>query len=191
MHNPAPNRVSKMAVAGIALAMILMASIAFAQDPPAPRSDVFNDRPRIDVATSITLEEARAIIEAAAALVRQEKGHAAIVVVDDNGNVVSMDRMDGTSSFFQRFAVGKAVGAVALQVSTAETFEAYKTNPQRFLSALSMLQGEVILIPGGFPLVVDGRIVGGVGSAGHRGDGDVRAAKAGVAAWEKFRQNQR
>jgi uncharacterized protein GlcG (DUF336 family) len=191
MHNPAPNRVSKMAVAGIALAMILMASIAFAQDPPAPRSDVFNDRPRIDVATSITLEEARAIIEAAAALVRQEKGHAAIVVVDDNGNVVSMDRMDGTSSFFQRFAVGKAVGAVALQVSTAETFEAYKTNPQRFLSALSMLQGEVILIPGGFPLVVDGRIVGGVGSAGHRGDGDVRAAKAGVAAWEKFRQNKR
>ena len=191
MHNPSPNHASKIAVAGIALAMILMASIAFAQDPPAPRSDVFNDRPRIDVATSITLEEARAIIEAAAALVRQEKGHAAIVVVDDNGNVVSMDRMDGTSSFFQRFAVGKAVGAVALQVSTAETFEAYKTNPQRFLSALSMLQGEVILIPGGFPLVVDGRIVGGVGSAGHRGDGDVRAAKAGVAAWEKFRQNKR
>jgi glc operon protein GlcG len=161
-------------------------SILCAQESPAPRSDVFADRPRIDVSTSITLEEARVIIEAAAALVRQEKGHAAIVVVDDNGNLVSMDRMNGTSSFFQRFAVGKAVGAVALQVSTAETFEAYKTNPQRFLSALSMLQGEVLLIPGGFPLIVDGRVVGGVGSAGHRGDGDVRAAKAGLAAWEKL-----
>ena len=165
--------------------------LLFAQEAPTPRTDVFADRPRIDVATSITLEEARVIIEAAVALVRQEKGHAAIVVVDDNGTVVSMDRMNGTSSFFQRFAVGKAVGAVALQVSTAETFEAYKTNPQRFLSALSMLQGEVLLIPGGFPLIVDGRVVGGIGSAGHRGDGDVRAAKAGLAACEKFRQSKR
>jgi glc operon protein GlcG len=171
--------------------VMLGASVTHGQEAPTPRTDVFADRPRIDVATSITLEEARVIIEAAAALVRQEKGHAAIVVVDDNGNVVSMDRMNGTSSFFQRFAVGKAVGAVALQVSTAETFEAYKTNPQRFLSALSMLQGEVLLIPGGFPLIVDGRVVGGIGSAGHRGDGDVRAAKAGLAAWEKLRQSRK
>ena len=180
----------------LALGMLMLwtgfeTPIAPAQEQPVPRTDVFADRPRIDVATSITLEDARVIIEAAAALVRQEKGHAAIVVVDDNGNVVSMDRMNGTSSFYQRFAVGKAVGAVALQVSTAETFEAYKTNPQRFLSALSMLQGEVLLIPGGFPLIVDGRVVGGVGSAGHRGDGDVRAAKAGLAAWEKLRQSRR
>jgi len=49
----------------------------------------------------------------------------------------------------------------------------------------------VLLIPGGFPLIVDGRVVGGIGSAGHRGDGDVRAAKAGLAAWEKFRQSKR
>jgi uncharacterized protein GlcG (DUF336 family) len=34
-------------------------------------------------------------------------------------------------------------------------------------------------------------IVGAVGSAGHRGDGDVRAVKAGIAAWEKFRQSRR
>jgi len=123
--------------------------------------------------------------------VKAEKGHAAIIVVDDNGNVVSMDRMDGTSSFFQRLALGKATGAVALQQNTAETAEQYKTNPQRYLSALSMLQGEVVFIPGGFPLVVDNRIVGAVASAGHRGDGDVRAVKAGIAAWEKFRQSRR
>jgi len=29
------------------------------------------------------------------------------------------------------------------------------------------------------------------GRAGHRGDGDVRAVKAGIAAWEKFRQSKR
>jgi uncharacterized protein GlcG (DUF336 family) len=185
------NRIVRIPFTLAGLILGIGASCVFSQDAPAPRTDVFKDRPRIDVATSITLEEARVIIEAASALVRREKGHATIAVVDDNGNLVSMDRMDGTSSFFQRFAVGKAVGAVALQVSTAETFEAYKTNPQRFLSALNMLQGEVIFIPGGFPLIVDGRIVGGVGSAGHRGDGDVRAAKAGIAAWEQLPQSRR
>ena len=37
---------------------------------------------------------------------------------------------------------------------------------------------------------IDNVIVGTVGSAGHRGDGDVRAVKAGIAAWEKFRQSK-
>ena len=176
----------------IALALAPPAArIAPAQEKPAPGGSMFAERARIDVAASISLEEARVIIEAAVAQVRSEKGHAAVVVVDDNGNVVSMDRMDGTSRFFERFAVGKAVGAVALQQTSAESAEQYKTNPQRFLSALSMLQGEILLIQGGFPLIVDGRLVGAVGSAGHRGDGDVRAAKAGIAAWERFRQSRR
>ena len=166
-------------------------SSASAQEKSAPAAADRAARPVINVATSLTLEEARIIIEAAIAKVRADKGRAAIAVVDDNGSLVSMDRMDGTSSFFQRFAVGKAVGAVALQQTTAESSDQYAVNPQRFLSALSMLQGEILLIRGGFPLVVDGRIVGGVGSAGHRGDGDVDAVKAGIAAWERFRKERK
>jgi uncharacterized protein GlcG (DUF336 family) len=79
----------------------------------------------------------------------------------------------------------------SLQQGTAESAEQLQTNPQRFHSALSMLGGEIILIPGGYPLIVDNVIVGAVGSAGHRGDGDVRAVKGGIAAWEKFRQSRR
>ena len=176
------------------LMVALIGSLASAQDKEKPAESTAaprEARPRIDAATSLSLEEARIIIEAAVARVRADKAHAAIAVVDDNGNLVSLDRVDGTSSFFQRFAVGKAVGAVALQQSTAESAEQYKVNPQRFLSALSMLQGEILLIRGGFPLIVGGRIVGGVGSAGHGGDGDVEAVKAGIAAWEKFRQGRK
>jgi len=165
-------------------------SPAAAQEKTAPAADRAS-RPVINVATSLTLEEARIIIEAAIAKVRADKSRAAVAVVDDNGSLVSMDRMDGTSSFFQRFAVGKAVGAVALQQTTGESADQYTVNPPRFLSALSMLQGEILLIRGGFPLIVDGRIVGGVGSAGHRGDGDVDAVKAGIAAWERYRQGRK
>ena len=164
---------------------------AYGAEPAAPGAAMLAERPRIDVPTSLTLEEARIIIDAAVALVKAEKGRAAIAVVDFNGNIISLDSMDGNSRFWTRFAVGKAVGAVALQVDTAVSAEQVKTNPARFQSALSMLEGEIILIPGGTPLIVDNVLVGAVGSAGHRGDGDVRAVKAGIAAWERYRQSRK
>lgn len=171
--------------------LLLMPSAVSTQEQTAPAGDMFATRPRIDVPVSLSLEEARVIIDAAVAFVKAEKGRAAIAVVDYNGNLISMDSMDGNSRFWARFAVGKAVGAVALQVDTAVSAEQVKTNPARFQSALSMLEGEILLIPGGTPLIINNVVVGGVGSAGHRGDGDVRDVKAAIAAWEKFRQSRR
>ena len=171
--------------------LFIVGAAAQAAEPAKPGADMFAERPRIDVPTAITLEEARTIIDAAVALVKAEKGRAAIAVVDFNGNVISMDSMDGNSRFWTKFAVGKAVGAVALQTDTAVSAEQVKTNPARFQSALSMLEGEIILIPGGTPLIVNNVLLGAVGSAGHRGDGDVRAIKAGIAAWERYRQSRK
>jgi len=162
--------------------------IAIAQEKPAPIER--SSRPLIRVPTHLSLEEARVIIEAAKSVVQAENGRAAFAVVDFNGNLVSLDSMDGTSGFWVRFAIGKAMGAATLQQSTAESADQLQTNPQRFHSALSLMQGQIILIPGGLPLIIDNVIVGAVGSAGHRGDGDVRAAKAGIAAWEKYRQSK-
>jgi uncharacterized protein GlcG (DUF336 family) len=156
------------------------------------RQEAAGARPagRIDVATSISLEEARVIVDAAVANARAAGGHPTIVVVDDHGDVVSMDRMDGTSDYFARFAVGKARGAVALQAPTSESSEQYGTNPQRFLSALSMLQGEVLLIRGGEPLFDGNRLIGGVASAGFGPNGDEPAVAAGIAAWQQYRQSR-
>jgi uncharacterized protein GlcG (DUF336 family) len=169
---------------------VQLATVPAQEKPPTAPTDRAA-RPLIRVPTALPLDEARVIVEAAKAVVKVDNGRAAIAVVDFNGNLVSLDSMDGTSGFWVRFAIGKAMGAVSLQQSTAESAEQLQTNPQRFHSALSMLGGEVILIPGGFPLIVDNVIVGAVGSAGHRGDGDVRAVKAGIAAWEKYRQGKR
>jgi uncharacterized protein GlcG (DUF336 family) len=161
---------------------------AIAQEKPAAIERP--TRPLIRVPTHLSLEEARVIIEGAKSVVQAENGRAAFAVVDFNGNLVSLDSMDGTSSFWVKFAIGKAMGAATLQQSTAESADQLQTNPQRFHSALSLMQGQIILIPGGLPLIIDNVIVGAVGSAGHRGDGDVRAAKAGIAAWEKYRQSK-
>ena len=174
----------------LAIALSLLSSTGISaqeKSTPADRAS----RPIIRVPTALTLEEARVIIEAAKAVVKAENGLAAIAVVDFNGNLVSFDSMDGTSHTSARFALGKAKGAAALRQTTADSAEQLQSNPQRFHSALSILGGEVMLIPGGIPLIVDNVIIGAVGSAGHRGDGDVRAVKAGIAAWEKYRQSKR
>ena len=164
---------------------------ARAQEKPEPAPADRATRPLVRVPTALPLDEARVIVETAKAVVKAENGRAAIAVVDFNGNLVSLDSMDGTSGFWVKFAIGKALGAVTLQQSTAESGDQVKSNPQRFHSALSLMEGQIILIPGGFPLIVDNVIVGAVGSAGHRGDGDVRAVQAGMAAWEKFRQGKK
>jgi uncharacterized protein GlcG (DUF336 family) len=193
MRKPKVNAASVIKIIGLMGLLTLVADhsgVAWGQDKPLPAADRAS-RPLIRTPTNLTLEEARVIVEAAKAVVKADNGRAAIAVVDFNGNLVSLDSMDGTSGFWVRFAIGKAMGAASLQQSTAESAEQLKTNPQRFHSALSMLGGEIILIPGGFPLIVDNVIVGAVGSAGHRGDGDVRAVKAGIAAWEKYRQSKR
>ena len=182
----------RLTIAAVALFGFINGSpdrLASAQEKPAAINR--SNRPLIRVPTHLTLEEARIIIEAAKSVVQAENGRAAIAVVDFNGNLVSLDSMDGTSGFWVRFAIGKAMGAATLQQSTAESADQLQSNPQRFHSALSLMQGQIILIPGGLPLIVNNVIVGAVGSAGHRGDGDVRAAKAGVAAWEKYRQSKR
>jgi uncharacterized protein GlcG (DUF336 family) len=164
---------------------------AWGQEKPAPAAFDHASRPLIRVPTALPLDEARILIEAAKAVVKTDNGRAAIAVVDFNGNLVSLDSMDGTSGFWVKFAIGKAMGAVTLQQTTAESADQLQTNPQRFHSALSLMEGQIILIPGGFPLIVDNVIVGAVGSAGHRGDGDVRAVKAAIAAWERYRQSKR
>jgi uncharacterized protein GlcG (DUF336 family) len=171
------------------LVAVLPVSGVNAQEKSAPSDRA--SRPLIRVPTALPLEEARVIVEAAKAVVKADNGRAAIAVVDFNGNLVSLDAMDGTSGFWVKFAIGKALGAVSLQQSTADSAEQLQSNPQRFHSALSLMEGQIILIPGGLPLIVDNVIVGAVGSAGHRGDGDVRAVKAGLAAWEKYRQSKR
>jgi uncharacterized protein GlcG (DUF336 family) len=112
-----------------------------AQEKPAPAPADRAARPLIRVPTALTLDEARVIVEAAKAVVKADNGRAAIAVVDFNGNLVSLDSMDGTSGFWVKFAIGKALGAATLQQSTAESGDQLQTNPQRFHSALSLMEG--------------------------------------------------
>src|SRR4051812_32081875 len=114
-----------MLVAGLQLVVIFMlatggmptrtAAAPVAQQSAPQRPDVVAAQNRNHVERTLTLTEARVIIDGAMEYARSQGGDAAIAVVDEHGNLISMDRTDQTSQFFGRFAIGKAAGAVALQ----------------------------------------------------------------------------
>jgi uncharacterized protein GlcG (DUF336 family) len=174
-------------MAGVLMALTGLPQ-AFAQAPvtPAPQAA----RPAYPPPT-ITLGEARAIIEGAIAYTREQNMRMAIVVVDTAGNVVSSDRMDGASLQNIRFAEGKAFASALYRQTTEELGALYKTRPDRYFGIMNMYPGKVYLVGGGVPLAVDGRLAGGVGVAGLPQGVDEKAARAGIAAWMKFRETMK
>jgi uncharacterized protein GlcG (DUF336 family) len=135
---------------------------------------------------SITLAEARAVIDGAIAYASEAKMSMAVAVVDAAGNVVSADRMDGAALQNIRFAEGKAFAAALYRQTTDELAELYKTRPDRFFGIMNMYPG-IYLVGGGLPLAVEGRLVGGVGVAGLPEGIDEKSALAGIAAWMRLR----
>jgi glc operon protein GlcG len=167
---------------GFAIAIVLLTSSAlgpaFAQAPAPPPAYP---------APSITLAEARAIIDGAIALAREKNMTMAVAVVDAAGNVVSTDRMDGTGLQNLPLAEGKAFASAIYRQTTEALGELYKSRPDRYFGIMNMYPGKVYLVGGGVPLARDGVLVGGVGVAGLPQGVDEQSARAGIDAWMKFR----
>jgi uncharacterized protein GlcG (DUF336 family) len=139
----------------------------------------------------VSLREARVIIDGAVAYARDLKLRMTVVVVDEAGNLISADRMEGSSLTGLRFAKGKAYASVVLRQRTEAASELAKSRPDRYFGIMNMYPGEVYLVGGGVPLVLDNRVVGAVGVAGLPQGVDEKAAEAGIAAWQKFREGMK
>jgi uncharacterized protein GlcG (DUF336 family) len=135
---------------------------------------------------SITLAEARAIIEHAIAYAHDAKMSMAVAVADAAGNIVSADRMDGAALQNIRFAEGKALAAALYRQTTEELAALYATRPDRFFGIMNMYPG-IYLVGGGLPLTVDGVLAGAVGVAGLPEGVDEKSAHAGISAWMTLR----
>jgi len=136
----------------------------------------------------ISLAEARVIIDGAVAFTREQNLNMAVVAA---GNLVSADKMDGTTINNTRFAEGKAFASAILRQTTEVLANLAKDRPDRYFGIMNMYPGKVYLVGGGVPLTVDGRLVGAVGVAGLPQGVDEKAARAGIAAWDKFRQSMK
>ncbi len=139
--------------------------------------------------TSLSLQEARIIIDGAVAYARENKMQMTVVILDDSGQLISADRMENASFHLERFAKGKALASLILRDRTEVASELAKTRPDRFSGIMNMYPGQVYLVGGGVPLAVGNRLVGAIGVAGLPQGVDEKAAEAGIAAWNKFRES--
>jgi len=125
----------------------------------------------------IDTEGADSVI-AAAEKVAQENGYRVyMAVVDPSGELVALRRTEGAQVASARVAIDKARTA-AIFVRSSREMEEQVTNGR--LGALA-LHGARNLT-GGIPLVVDGEVVGAVGTSGETPDEDEACSLAGAAA---------
>jgi glc operon protein GlcG len=132
--------------------------------------------------TPVTLDVAKKVAAPALAEARANQWTMVVAVVDTAGDLVYLERMDGTQ-----------VGSVQVAMDKARSAARFKRPTKAFQDALAAgadglrilaLQGAVP-VEGGVPLVADGRIIGAIGVSGGTSAQDGQVARAGVATLQE------
>ena len=134
--------------------------------------------------TSVSLDQAAAIVDGALAAGRAEDlMPLTVAVLDGGGHLVALKREDGSGIMRPQIAIGKAWGALGMGASS-RTLRDRLTNRPTFISALTVAsEGRFIPVPGGV-LIHDakGGVLGAVGISGDASDKDEFCAVEGVKA---------
>jgi glc operon protein GlcG len=127
----------------------------------------------------ISLENAKKAAAPALAEAVKNNWTVAVAIAGPAGNLIYYEKMDNTQ-----------LGSAEVAIDKARTAALFKRPTKAFQDALAAggeglrvlgLKG-VVPIEGGFPLVVDGKIVGAIGVSGATSAQDAQCAKAGADA---------
>jgi glc operon protein GlcG len=163
---------TKMLTAAAAATFMLAPLMADAQQPPAP----------IAYGMPISLEVAKKVLAAAEAEAHKNNWPVAIAIVDTSAKLVAFSKIDNTQHVSVDIAIGKATTAVNFKRPTKAMQEAM--TPGGANLRILAVPG-VFPIEGGLPIMVDGKIVGGIGTSGVMANQDGEVSAAGLAAVAK------
>src|SRR5207237_3810010 len=135
---------------------------------------------------TLTLKGAESVIAAAKAEAQKLQAPGGVIaVVDDGGNLMALERLDGTFSAGANISIGKARTAVMFKKPT-RFFEELINSSGKGRTVMAALDDFTPLI-GGIPIMVDDQIIGGVGVSGAASaQQDEELALAGAAAAKDF-----
>ena len=113
---------------------------------------------------SLTIEGAKRVIAAAVAYAKKNNAPGGVIaVVDEGGNLMALERLDGTFAAGANISIGKARTAVLFKRPT-KVFEDIIKNGRTAMVALP--DAYFTPLQGGVPITIEGQIVGGVGVSG-------------------------
>ena len=148
-------------------ALLLVVSTATqAQTAPKPPS----------YGTPITLDAARKVSAAAVAEAQTNGWTMTIAITDPSGELVYLERMDDCQT-----------GSIQTSIAKSRSASMYKRPTKAFNEGLAKGNTYILALPnaspieGGFPLMVDGKVVGAIGASGGNATQDSATANAGVA----------
>ena len=133
----------------------------------------------------LQLGEARHMIDAAKMKAAEIGVLETICIVDDGGYPLALERMDGARITGPQIAWNKAFTAAGHKRST-HLFNTPPSGPalpgNEAYGIQWSFEGRFAVFVGGFPIVVDGEVVGGVGLSGGNGEQDTACGVAALAA---------
>lgn len=132
----------------------------------------------------LTLEMASQLAACAEAKARSIGVPVVFSAVDEGGNLILLHRMEGALLGSVDIAPNKAFTAVAFKMATHEVFPLIQ--PGAALYGLQMTNhNRVVTFGGGYPLSIDGEIVGAIGVSGGTVEEDMAIATEAVRMWER------
>jgi glc operon protein GlcG len=131
-------------------------------------------RRRIEKKT-ISLAAAKKMAAAAEAEAIKNNWTMVISVLDDGGNLVDLERMDGTQLGSIEVSQGKARTALQFK-RPSKVFQDLVDKDQPHLVTLD----HVTAVQGGLPIMMDGKVIGAIGASGGTSAQDEQCAQAGL-----------
>jgi uncharacterized protein GlcG (DUF336 family) len=133
----------------------------------------------------LELAEARLMVAAAMKKAAEINVLESICVVDDGGYPIVLERMDGARITGPQIAWNKAFTAAGHKRST-HLFNTPPNGPalpgNEAFGIQWSFDGKFAVFVGGFPVVVDGDVIGGVGLSGGNGEQDTACGVAALQA---------
>ena len=135
--------------------------------------------------SKLELAEARQMIDAAKTKSAEIGVLETICIVDDGGYPLALERMDGARITGPQIAWNKAFTASGHKRST-HLFNTPPNGPalpgNEAFGIQWSFDGRFAVFVGGFPIVVDGEVIGGVGLSGGNGEQDTACGLAALQA---------
>lgn len=165
----------RLAMAAVTTAAVLVGSAGVrAQHAGVPDKMPFD----IPYGTPITMEMARKAVDAAEAEARKRGWKMGIAVVSPSGDLTYFAKMDDTQHAASTIAPNKARTAARFRRSTQVFYEAMETGHPFVMT----LEQGLVASPGGIPIVIGGKLIGGIGCSGGTGPQDAVVCQAGIDA---------
>jgi glc operon protein GlcG len=127
--------------------------------------------------TPISLENAKKAAEPALAEARKNGWTMVVAIVDTHGTLVYFEKIDNTMNASAQVAINKARSAVNYKRPT-KVFQTALAAGGDGLRILAL--AGAVPVEGGYPLVIDGKIVGAIGVSGGTSAQDDQCAKIGA-----------